>query len=709
MADVVCMTRLGDRIDALVGRVAKFSPDGKKFVVVLRKGNLKQNTNEFSLLLWNTGEIVRDITPDVMLTMSSSSNREAIQRISWLADNETITFLGEHPGELRQLYAFNVRTRTLKKVSNHPTNLIDYDITPTGDRVAYTAEAPTESLSDAETQRKGMHITWQWLPTLMANEKVRIDQLFVESVSGSPGKAERLLSDSWVAGRPFVSPDGKYVVIAEYELEKNIRASWRQYQDSFLIELLTSKYRHEFEKNPNTSVRQYMVIDTATKIAHSLINTPISGSQSEIVWLSDSRSIVTSGTFLPLDGIRDDERKVRQSARFAVEVDVSSGEITKISQDDLKLVRWDKDTARLVFEPGKAGSKAIQLTPKIYFRKNGEHWEKATDSALDELRPEVILEEDMNSPPKIVAVSARTQEKSLLLDLNPRFTDLKFGRVEEVVWKNSSGSETKGGLYYPANYTPGKRYPLVIQTHGWDTKRFWIDGPFPTAFAAQGLAGKGIMVLQVDGDWSPAIWNTPREAEVNAHIYEEAIDHLDQIGLIDRNRVGILGFSRTCLHVKFALTHSAYHFAAASVTDGVSGDYFSYVSFSNNNKDLANFYEGVNGGAPPFGKGLHEWIERSPSFAIEKVQTPVLITAVNPTALLGEWEWFAAMHRLEKPVDLIYIPEGTHLLERPWDRIISQQGNEDWFCFWLTGEEDTDPTKGGLYARWRDLRALEQH
>src|SRR6266481_1003096 len=37
---------------SVVDPVVHFSPDGTKFVVVLRKGNLQQNTNEYSLFLW---------------------------------------------------------------------------------------------------------------------------------------------------------------------------------------------------------------------------------------------------------------------------------------------------------------------------------------------------------------------------------------------------------------------------------------------------------------------------------------------------------------------------------------------------------------------------------------------------------------------------------------------------------------------------------
>jgi len=73
---------------------------------------------------------------------------------------------------------------------------------------------------------------------------------------------------------------------------------------------------------------------------------------------------------------------------------------------------------------------------------------------------------------------------------------------------------------------------------------------------------------------------------------------------------------------------------------------------------------------------------------------------------LGEWEWFAGLSILHKPVEMIILQDGTHVLEKPADRMISQQGSVDWFCFWLKGEEDPDPAKAEQYSRWHELRGL---
>ena len=294
----------------------------------------------------------------------------------------------------------------------------------------------------------------------------------------------------------------------------------------------------------------------------------------------------------------------------------------------------------------------------------------------------------------------------LLLDFNPQFKDLKFGRVQNISFKATDGHNVRAGLYLPPDFEQGKKYPLVIQTHAWNPERFWIDGPWPSAFAAQPLAGGGFVVLQLSEDTS--VLSTPEEAPKEASAYEGGIDYLDSLGVINRNRVGVIGFSRSGLGVEYALTHSKYHFAAATLAEASDGGYFAYVSAVPSWSWRWPDFEGINGGVP-FGEGIASWLKKSPDFNLAAVTTPVREEAYQASAILFAWEWFAGLSRLGKPVDLIYIPHGSHVLVKPWDRLTSQQGNVDWFRFWLQDYEDPDPAKAEQYARWRDLRKLQQH
>ncbi len=266
-----------------------------------------------------------------------------------------------------------------------------------------------------------------------------------------------------------------------------------------------------------------------------------------------------------------------------------------------------------------------------------------------------------------------------------------------------------GGLVYPTDYRQDVRYPLVIQTHGFDPDIFLLDGPFTTAMAAQELANKGVAVLQMgEGPLYEQTESTPEEGPANASPLESAVDYLDGLGIIDRRRVGLLGFSRTAYHVKYAITHSHYHFAAAIAAEGIDFGYWMYVANAVNSPVFGGEFERMYGGLP-WRANWKRWMEQSISFNFDKIRTPLRLEAdSNPGSIISEWETFAALRLLNKPVDLIFIPHGDHPVVKAWERMTSQQGAVDWFRFWLKDEEDPDPAKAEQYARWRELRKLQE-
>src|SRR5260370_733674 len=219
------------------------------------------------------------------------------------------------------------------------------------------------------------------------------------------------------------------------------------------------------------------------------------------------------------------------------------------------------------------------------------------------------------------------------------------------------------------------------------------------------LSCKGLFVLQLADPDDLHVSEPPKEVAAAMAIYDGAIDLLERIGLIERDRVGISGFSRTYWYVTYTLVCSKHHFAAAAVADGVDYSYFQYMLYSNFDQAQAGSFDLTNG-VPPFGKGLLKWLKVSPAFLMDKIDTPLRIQALYPASLLFDWHWFSGLTPLGKPLEMIYIPEGTHIHPKPRHRVISQQGNVDWFCFWLNGVEDPDPAKAGQHSRWRDLRSL---
>jgi Sigma-70 region 2 len=115
-------------------------------------------------------------------------------------------------------------------------------------------------------------------------------------------------------------------------------------------------------------------------------------------------------------------------------------------------------------------------------------------------------------------------------------------------------------------------------------------------------------------------------------------------------------------------------------------------------------------GGKPFGSGLSRFLHDNPIFGIDAVATPVRIETRSgriPTLLMTDWESYAALRSLDKPVDLIVLPYASHVVSMPSDVLASQQGDVDWVRFWLQGYEDGDAGKAEQYRRWERLCEMQ--
>jgi hypothetical protein len=253
---------------------------------------------------------------------------------------------------------------------------------------------------------------------------------------------------------------------------------------------------------------------------------------------------------------------------------------------------------------------------------------------------------------------------------------------------------------------------MVIQTHGFHSTAFVPEGASASGYAAQPLAARGRLVLQMDYVAMRGDAGGQREGPSAMRSFEAAVDYLDSLGLIDRTKVGLIGWSATYYHVQYARTHSQHKFVAAMITDGIDMSYLQYLIFQPTRPLMAakatTSHEALVNGDPPLGRALQTWLERAPDFNLDRLRTPLRITALQPPALLEEWEVYAGLLLQHKPVEMLYLPDGAHGLVKPQERLTSQQGTVDWFGFWLLGEESADPAKGDEYARWRDLRELQR-
>ena len=721
--------------------VSTVSPDGRFFFVITKRGVLRSNQVESTVWLFDSGAVssifrnsakTHNLSPRALATLGTVSNDDPITEARWATDSQSIAFLGRKEGSERHLFSVSVADGRLKQLSPDGKDVTGFDrsndafVFTTGmsvsDSQLYESGGPT--LPDVEIGT-GTSLFNLLYPAAQKRDSERCELWQFRNGEASLVRDAKTSVPLSLIGRLIsLSPAGRYAVVtnvAEY-----VPQSWESY-DSYspMLKIVADKER---TKSMLDSFRphRYELVDFRSGGMSVLIDAPL-GQGTGIfdaqaaLWSQNEREVILTNTFLPLEG--ESATNLFRSLRpWVVAVDIGSRRIIRIKETPprdssgnthprLSGIEWQVTGEQLLlryYDYYPAPPPQAEM-----FQKENGTW-KFGGNADSAKRPSAVdgvvqVRQGLNEPPVLVLRNRQTGTSRTIWDPNPQFAKLKLGEATVYKWHDKMGREWTGGLVRPPDYVAGRRYPLVIQTHGFDPNEFITDGFAPTANAARPMAARGILVLQVgEGSLSPGTRSTPLEAVERRGGYLAAIDQLDADGLIDPRKVGIIGFSRTGWYVLDLLIHDGKHFAAATLAEATYNSLSEYelnadYLIPERAKMIASSV-----GSEPFDLGLQKWFSDSPGFNTDKIHVPILFEAHNPWALIYAWDIYALMRLQHKPVELLYLRNGEHVLSKPRERLASQEMNLDWYDFWLNGHVDPVPTKAERYARWRELRRLEQ-
>lgn len=737
--------------------VAERSPDGQYFVVVTTKGDLKSDLLESRLVIFAASDILtllnsgkaHSISPRVLATLASfphhhevSSYASVITDVRWAPDSRGVYYIGEDPDGTYRLYLAEISKTA--PVTLTPTGQSVRQYILAGDMIVYREEINDIGRRSPEgiINPDARAVTGESLQNILfsnereedANEP-KTSTMYVLRKHGNeyitrvvPHSATQQITFAPYLFTPMaVSPNGRELI--ELSPVASMPSSWEAYEPAPGEEHL--RFHADDPRVTSTDnifvPRRYSVVNLNDGKRQTLIDAPDAvplgygyfENRNHIVWSKDGQRVLITNTFLPLDHATKSERNERLKPCLVASVDmrtfdthcflfVSSGQSRNgITVEDLSfgespdevVLHVQTPTRQVVQEYHDYGGSWQTIEEKTEVEQQTMNPTRGGTVEKDNLQ--LYVDEGLNTRPTLWAKSDLTGRGRQVWDPDPQLEHLQFGQVSLYRWKDSTGYEWTGGLVKPVNYISGRRYPLVLQMYSFKDREFMTDGTATTAFAARELADAGIMVLQIPRKSG----HTMNDAEAQEHLegYRSAIEHLAEDGLIDPNKVGVVGFSWTCWYVENALIKAPTLFAAATAADGTTHSYMDYLVVGVSDAEMQRQDERIFGAAP-FGGGLKQWTEMASGFNLDKVMTPLRLEAIKPVALLEEWEIYSSLRMQGKPVDLIYFPFGTHIHQRPLERLESQQGDVDWFRFWLQGYEDPDPAKQFEYARWRKLR-----
>lgn len=701
------------------------SPDGSRYVIFLQKGNLKAGGIDVEVITGPTSSTEAAVRYRTAARLFTTARRSVEigtfpptvpfrNRIQWLNDSATIAFLWSNGAEPNQVVSLNLETKEFKRLTSSATAVRQFSITPDGKRVVFV---PSPSLDKSRTSRRlkeGFAVDTLDLPAILRGEDGAWAAWSVPTyyVADAPNYSPRKV---WTPsfpvsteslGWPSISPDGERILIPSFPVEK-VDPTWKAYTDPAVRHAMSTDDRQNEGGNITTQAR---LIDIRLGTSRPLWNVPGGHGTSEriaVVWSPDGDRVMFGPTLLPLSAGSGESVHRRAVVEFEIESD--EWRLIPLSTAEVKSyrpIRWVSD--QIEFH----NSTSTSLT----FTRSGTNWIPVSDKRVRKPASPVRVEvrESFNSPPRIVAVSRLGDEK-VVLDLNPQLgRSILLGGVEKISWRAADGRELKGRLYYPVDYKAGRRYPLIVQTHGnAEENEFSLTGPsqrMGTAFAAHPLAGRGFLVVQVGGERDhirdKSDLQYSGEADAAMSVYESVVDYLVRRGLADPQRLGIIGYSRSGWWVEHTLVNSRLDFDAAVVADNMEPSYGQYLLHGPMRSGLESAI-----GAAPFANGLRTWMQRSPGFNLHRICAALRLenSQGGLVGLTGLWETFSMLTQLKRPVELYTIPEsdsGYHPLHMPMQILASQEGTVDWFDFWLNGREHLSEEKKDQYLRWRRLRQI---
>ncbi len=325
------------------------------------------------------------------------------------------------------------------------------------------------------------------------------------------------------------------------------------------------------------------------------------------------------------------------------------------------------------------------------------------------------IDESPMAPPEVVSVAVKgdaPEAKPLTLThLNPEYDGIQLGHVGPLSWGEKRGEYglPAAGLVLPVNYVSGERYPLVVILYNQYTGRQFIADLGFTSYPVQAFAGHGYAVLLMnlpegtfiyeEGDFEKA-----KRAEVGIVVsaIRTAVDSLVERGIVDSKRMGIMGWSWGAFWTDYIITHYPDWFQAAASGEGGSHNPGSYWQGGEIYRQQEHrFY-----GGGPYGKYEPRWKEIAPLWNVDHLRVPLLMEYSG--AFLNGLELRSAILEQGGQTELVIYPDDEHVFLRPLNRYKSMMRHFDWFNFWLLSEEDPDPAKAEQYARWRELRKLQE-
>ena len=261
----------------------------------------------------------------------------------------------------------------------------------------------------------------------------------------------------------------------------------------------------------------------------------------------------------------------------------------------------------------------------------------------------------------------KTQEK--VTDINPQQKLYNWGTAELVHWESAKGEDLEGILYKPESFNPNKKYPMLVyfyERNSHTLHTYKSPAPSRSTINIPFFVSNEYLVFVPD-----IIYREGHPGESALDCIVPGVEKLIRENRwVDAENIGIQGQSWGGYQVAFMVTRpGVFKWKAAGAGAPVANMTSAYGGIRWGSGMVRQFqYEGSQSRVgKTLWDGLDLYIENSPLFFADKVETPVLIMHNDKDDAVPWYqgiEFFTALRRLGKPSWLLQYNDEVHNLRR---------------------------------------------